>query len=311
MAELLRASVPKRIALVTELAQDLSEIEGDHGQLEQVVTNLLVNAVEAIGECTGQITLSTTTVELAQDDIERAFPGQDLTPARYVRLRMEDTGGGMSPETLRRIFEPFFSQKGMGRGLGLAAMRGVIRAHRGGVSVESELGKGTCFTIVFPVLESPVTQDQPQESSTRVSAGSTVLVVDDEFEVRDVVKDMLVARGLQVLTAEDGTRGVEVFRRHADSIDVVLLDMAMPGKSGDAVLQEMLAIRPDAKVIVSSGFIEESDAEQFGSAKPAGFLHKPFTTDALMERIGDVLERPLSFQGQTDARLRPKLTAED
>ena len=183
--------------------------------------------------------------------------------------------------------------------MGLAAMRGVVRAHRGGVSVDSQPGKGTRFTVVLPAMEQPVVEKDPLRPEPRLKAESTVLVVDDEFEVRDVVKDMLTARGLQVLTAEDGDRAIEVFKQHADSIDVVLLDMAMPGKSGDEVLQEIAAIRPDARVIVSSGFIEENTTSRFGPAKPAAFLHKPFTTDALMERIRGVLKERLPLNRQT------------
>ena len=291
MAEFMRAGVPKNIALLTELDPALPKIEGDNGQLQQVVTNLLVNAIEAIGDRAGRITIRTDAAQLTGAELERTYPEQGLKPGRHVRLCVEDNGRGMSAETLRRIFEPFFSEKGMGRGLGLAAMRGVVRAHQGGVGVESEPDRGTCFSVVFPVLEDPAAQEPVGRPKARLKAGSTILVIDDEFEVRDVVKDMLTARGLNVLTAEDGNRGVEVFRRNADSIDVVLLDLAMPGKSGDEVLQEILAVRPAAKVIVASGFIEERASEQFEAAKPAAFLHKPFTTDALIERIGGVLNR--------------------
>jgi two-component system cell cycle sensor histidine kinase/response regulator CckA len=302
MTEFMRAGVPKTITLVMALEPELPKIEGDHGQLQQVITNLLVNAIEAIGDQTGRITISTRLRRLGEADLERTFPGQDLIPGHYACLSVEDTGPGMSTETMRRIFEPFFSQKGVGRGLGLSAMRGVVRAHRGGISVDSEPGKGTRFTMVLPTMEPPVIKNSAQRPQPRLKPGSTVLVVDDEFEVRDVVKDMLAARGLRVLTAEDGDRAIEVFRQHTDSIDVVLLDMAMPGKSGDEVLQEIAAIRPDARVIVSSGFIEENTTSRFGPAKPAAFLHKPFTTDALMERIRGVLEEREDAFSPTGAR---------
>ncbi|MFQ5805276.1 MAG: PAS domain S-box protein [Phycisphaerae bacterium] len=290
MKEFMRAAVPKAITLDTKLAPELPIIQADGGQLQQVIASLLVNAVEAIGDATGRITLATERIQLSDADSKRAFPAQDLTPGQYVCLHVEDTGRGMSAETAQRIFEPFFSQKGVGRGLGLAAMRGVIRAHHGGVRVESELRGGTCFTIVFPALEQPVAASSGPQPQARLAAGSTVLVIDDEHEVRDVIKDMLTGRGLRVLTAKDGTRGIEVFKQQADTIDVVLLDMAMPGRSGEEVLQEILAVRPDAKVIVSSGFIEEGVSARFGDAKPAAFLHKPFTTDTLMESIGGVLQ---------------------
>ena len=293
MTEFMRAGVPKSITLLTKLEPELPRTDGDTGQLQQVITNLLVNAVEAIGDALGRITMSTESIRLHAEDIARAFPGQELTPGAYACLHVEDNGRGMSAETLQRIFEPFFSQKGAGRGLGLAAMRGIVRAHRGAIAVDSKPGQGTRFTVVFPALIQPAPKEHaPQpEPRTRFQTGATVLVVDDEYEVRDVVRDMLTARGLKVLTAEDGAHAVKTFKDHVDTIDVVLLDMAMPGKSGDVVLREILAIRPDAKVIVSSGFIEESVSSRFGDAKPAAFLYKPFTPDTLMDRIDGVLDQ--------------------
>jgi two-component system cell cycle sensor histidine kinase/response regulator CckA len=293
MTEFMRAGIPKSITLLTRLEPKLPRIDGDTGQLQQVITNLLVNAVEAIGDELGRITMSTESIRLHAENIAQVFPGQELTPGAYVCLDVEDNGRGMSAETLQRIFEPFFSQKGAGRGLGLAAMRGIVRAHRGAIAVDSKPGQGTRFTVVFPALIQPVPKEHTPrpEPRTRFQSGTTVLVVDDEYEVRDVVKDMLTARGLTVLTAEDGAHAVKIFNDHVDAIDVVLLDMAMPGKSGDEVLREILAIRPDAKVIVSSGFIEESLSSRFGEAKPAAFLYKPFTPDTLMERIDGVLDQ--------------------
>ena len=293
MLEFMRAGVPKSITLRTRLEPELPTINGDNGQLQQVITNLLVNAVEAIGDAPGQITMSTESTRLSAEEITQAFSGQELTPGTYACLRVEDTGRGMSAETLQRIFEPFFSQKGAGRGLGLAAMRGIVRAHHGGITVDSKPGQGTRFTVVLPTPKQPVARKPtpPPEAHTHFPAGATVLVVDDEYEVRDVIEDMLTARGFNVLTAEDGARAVQVFRERAEQIDVVLLDMAMPGKSGDEVLREIRASRPSAKGIVSRGFIEESISSQFGDAKPAAFLYKPFTPDTLMERINGVLDR--------------------
>lgn len=291
MLDFMRAGVPNSITLRTNLEPQLPAIDGDNGQLQQVLTNLLVNAAEAIGDAPGQITMSTESATLDARQLARYFPGQELTPGVYVRLHVEDTGRGMSAETLQRIFEPFFSRKGAGRGLGLSAMRGVIRAHLGGIAVDSQRGRGTRFTIALPAVGQPATHKPtpPAHGPVHCRKGTTVLVVDDEYEVRDVVKDVLTARGVNVLAAEDGSRAVEIFREHADRIDVVLLDLAMPGKSGDEVLREILAIRPDARVIVSSGFIEESVSSRFDDVKPAAFLSKPFAPDTLMERIGDVL----------------------
>ncbi len=311
MAEFMRAAIPKSISLQTCPDPQLPIIQADSGQLQQVIATLLVNAVEAIGDATGRITLATESLHLDHPEINRRFPAQNLSPGQYACLHVEDTGRGMSPDTLQRIFEPFFSNKGPGRGLGLSAMRGVVRAHRGAVSVQSELEKGTRFSLLFPTPststpqsptanrqsstpnpQSPTLNRQPSivNPQSPLPLASTVLVIDDEFEVRDVIKDMLASRGLRVLTAEDGTRGIQLFKLHAHTIDLVLLDVAMPGTTGDDVLRQILAIRPDAKVILASGFIQESLPNRFSHPKPAAFLHKPFTTNTLINTINTVLQ---------------------
>ncbi len=289
MTEFMRAAVPRTITLDVRLVPELPRIEADSGQLQQVITNLLVNAVEAIGDRTGRITVSTSLTFLSEEEIRRDFSGQNIEPGPYATLCVEDTGCGMAPETMKRIFEPFYSQKGPGRGLGLSAMHGVIRAQHGAVRVESELGKGSRFIVVFPALRQPAHADQPAEPDRHVHAGTTVLVIDDEDEVRDVIRDMLSYRGMRVLTAGEGEGGVELFRQHADEIDVVLLDMTMPGMSGGEVFERIIEIRPDTKVIISSGYSTESVSSRFGQRKPAGFVHKPFTADTLMQGISEVL----------------------
>ena len=290
MMDFMRAVVPKSVTLETRFEDDLPKIEADSGQLQQVITNLLINAIEAVGDRSGKICVATDFIQLLDEDVQMLFPGQELSAGRYVSLRVSDTGCGMSADTLQRIFEPFYSRKGAGRGLGLAAIRGIVRAHRGGITVESMIGEGARFTIVFPALYQPAPEAPPVKTQPQLHSGATVLVVDDETEVREVVRDMLSARGMEVLTAKDGYEALALFKNRAADIDVVLLDMAMPGMNGDEVLRHILEIQPDARVIVSSGFIEENIAAQFGAAKPAGFLYKPFTPDSLVERIGGVLD---------------------
>jgi len=289
MMEFMRAVVPKSITLQTKFEHNLPKVEVDTGQFQQVVTNLLINAIEAIGGKPGRISMTTDTVKLQGEDAGRLFSGQEMNPGRYVRLMVTDNGCGMTPETLQRIFEPFFSEKGAGRGLGLAAMRGIVRAHHGGIDVESTYGENTAFSVVFPAISDLAMLKPPPPATPQARKGAVILIVDDESEVRDVVKDMLTTRGMVVLTAKNGLEAIDIFQARADEIDVVLLDMAMPGMNGDEVLRHMFDIRPDARVIVSSGFIEENISAQFGDAQPAGFLYKPFTPDVLMERIGGVL----------------------
>jgi len=287
----MRAAVPRTIALAVEHAADLPPIEADHGQLHQVVTNLLVNAAEAIGDAPGSITVSADAVELSDHDLRHDYPGQRLSAGEFVRLRVSDTGCGMSPETLAQIFDPFFSVKGPGRGLGLAALHGIVRAHHGGVRVESEPGKGTCFTIVLPAARRAARLESEPAQAGGASTPARVLVIDDEEDVRDVARSILEQRGMQVLTAPDGRSGIETFRTHADQIDVVLLDMTMPGMRGGDVFREIRAIRPDAQVVVSSGYSEEDVMRRFLDSPPAGFVPKPYTLEALVQRISSVVRR--------------------
>lgn len=288
MTEFMRAAVPRSIALNIRTAPDLPPTEADAGQLQQVIANLLVNAVEAIGDRVGTITLSTHSATFDQAELSRRFRGHDMTPGPYVCLQVEDDGCGMTPETLARIFEPFYSIKGTGRGLGLAAMRGIVRAHRGGICVESQPGTGSRFLIALPALESSRPQPAPP-SRSHVRPGTVVLVIDDDLDVRDVVTDMLSARGLRALSAADGPRGIELFRQHHHEIDVVLLDMTMPSMSGGEVHAALRAIAPDVPVIVFSGYSEQSLPTRFGEARPLAFLQKPFTADTLMQCLADAL----------------------
>lgn len=289
VVDFMRPAFADGISFKVRLAPQLPVVSLDAGQLQQALTSLLANAGEAIGGRGGEITLSTELLELREEDIRGRFAGQSLMPGPYVAMHIEDTGCGMAPETLERIFEPFFSGKGVGRGLGLSAMHGIVRAHRGGVRVESELGKGTRFTLVLPLKATEMRPPARPAWEPERKANSRILVVDDEDEVRSVVRDMLSFHGLQVLTARDGHGGLELFRREADSIDLVLLDLTMPGKSGMEVYREILSIRPEMRVVVMSGYSIEPQPDRFGGAAPAAFLQKPFVMNTLMETVSQAL----------------------
>ncbi len=291
MTEFMRAAVPPNIELSLELHPELPPVELDTGQLQQIVTNLLVNAVEAIGSKAGHIRIATEPLRLTEDDIHNDYPGQNLAAGRFVALIVQDDGCGMEPEIIDRIFEPFFSRKGPGRGLGLSAMHGLIRALHGGIRVESRPGQGARFTVIFPACAvapaGPAPADDQPEDAQQPHA--TVLVIDDDDEVRNVIHDMLSYRGMRVLTARHGSQGVELFDRHAREIDVVLLDMTMPDMSGSEVFDRIIEIRPDAKVIIATGYSTTNIASRFGKHRPVGFIHKPFTADTLTDSINQVL----------------------
>jgi CheY-like chemotaxis protein len=252
--------------------------------------NLITNASEAIGDQSGVITLSTG---------ERAFDAQDLRhsrienvpPAgRFVVLEVSDTGCGMEEATQQRLFEPFFSTKATGRGLGMSAILGIVRGHGGALFVESGINRGTTIRILFPVLEGP--RAERAGSSGAIAHGGaapamsgTVLVVDDEDIVRKVCKGMVESLGMRVLTASDGREAVEVFRQNADGICCVLLDLTMPNMDGMAAFRELVRIRPGVKVVLSSGYTEQDSTRRLTGQGLAGFIQKPYSLSKLREAL--------------------------
>jgi PAS domain S-box-containing protein len=289
IADLMRAALPKTVNLQLELANDLPMIQADGSQLQQVIMNLLLNAAEAIGHQPGTVVARTELRPRLANELDAAFIGHPLTPGQYVCLEVADTGCGMSTDTLARIFDPFFSTKAKGRGLGLSALLGIVRSHHGAVRVTSTVGRGTTFTILFPPAVGTIRRPVSRLQCTTLPVSSTVLVVDDEEDIREVVQTILESRGARVLTASDGVSGIELFRRHADEINVVLLDMTMPGMGGETVLQRILDIRPDARVILSSGYSEQEALAHLDGHRMAGFVPKPYTAQALIDSIGSAL----------------------
>lgn len=292
LGEFLRAALPRTVQLHLELADGLPDIHADAGQIQQVVMNLLLNAAEAIGDRPGNVRLITSQTRLNEPVPAQPVDGHALSPGDYVSLRVQDDGCGMSAETQSRIFDPFFTTKFTGRGLGLAAILGIVRGHRGAIQVESRPGAGTTFTVLLPAVAARVQPAPPApDAPSRIPNGATVLVIDDDADIREVVESVLESRGARVLSAPDGRTGVEIFRRNAKDIDVVLLDMTMPGMRGDEVFHSLRHIREDACVILSSGYAEQEAVSRFVGAHPAGFVQKPYTIDRLVESIGAAMRR--------------------
>jgi CheY-like chemotaxis protein len=266
-------------------------VDADVGQLQQVLMNLVINAAEAIGERGGTVTVATGTRSVAGSDrsLWRAS-GQPLAPGRYVSLEVRDDGPGMDAETVERVFEPFFTTKFTGRGLGLAAVLGVVRGHRGAVSVQSAPGEGTVFRILLaPSAQSASPgAEKPAEASR---GGLTVLLIDDEEVVREMVGEVLEQEGASVLRAEDGAKGVAVFRERHAGIDAVLLDLSMPGLTGEETFGRLREIDPGVPVILSSGYDRDEAKGRFGAGSPAGFIQKPYRPEQLMAEIGRCLRR--------------------
>lgn len=269
---LLRSSVPKEIELTIDLAYPLPAMEGDPTQLQQLVMNLVINGAEAIGEhCSGRICIRT------------------LAESRNVVLTVSDSGSGMTTEVASRIFEPFFTTKFTGRGLGLAAVHGIVRSHHGSIQLKSAVGAGTTFQVTFPALPSEIPANDETAKPGRSALGrGTILVVDDELVVRKVAQTALERRGYRVLAAPGCDEAVLIMEKQGKDVDVVLLDWAMPGKNGEETLSMLNQIRPGLPVVLSSGYNQSEVAQYFPVL--AGFIQKPYTVDQLTEVIRKAMD---------------------
>jgi PAS domain S-box-containing protein len=274
---LLLASGPlKSLTVRTHLGPDLPRFDADTAQLQQVVQNLLINAAEAIGDRGGAISVTTRMRHLGPADLRKVRFGAELRSGPYVELEITDTGRGMDGATCERMFEPFFTTKFVGRGLGLAAVLGVIREHGGGISVTSAVNQGTTFTIFLPYVPSGKPVHSARSTHTSWHRQGTVLVVDDEANVRSAVAQLLDHLGLNVLSAHDGMHALEVFRSHPHVIDCVLLDLTMPGMSGTDLARALRKIQPTLPIVLMSGYSLEDMARSIQAATQMQFLPKPF-----------------------------------
>jgi len=287
--ELARPSIPKKVALRLELAEGLPPIEADRGQVQQILMNLAINAAEAIGGEEGQVTVKTRTEVVDRQYAIRHPEAADLQPGRYVVLEVRDTGSGMNDAVKSRIFDPFFSTKFTGRGLGLAAVAGIVRGHGGAIVVTSAPGRGSTFEVLFPPAKNSVGPRQSLAQKAALQGAGVVLVVDDEPVVREMTKKTLERYGYTVLVADGGLAAIDILKRHPGKIDLALLDLSMPGMSGEETLPELKKIRPDVKVLVSSGYSEAEAMKLFSGQPVEGFLQKPYTTAVLAAKLKGVL----------------------
>ncbi|MDQ7010231.1 MAG: response regulator [Mariprofundaceae bacterium] len=289
MLGLLRASISKHAELHCRLDRHIRAIDADEAQMQQVLMNLVINASEAIGEEHGLITITTKQKHVGRRELEQAYLDEDLPEGDYVVFEVSDTGCGMDAETREKIFDPFFTTKFTGRGLGMSAIMGIVRGHKGAISVFSEPGGGTTFRMLFPCSQGEVSDVAMERTIPDWRGMGTVLVVDDEQAIRRVAARMLERMGYQVIEAADGEEGVAVYRQYKNQIALVLLDMSMPNMDGRECFQELLRINPDVKVILSSGYNEQEATQSFAGTELAGFVQKPHTLKALRGKVREVL----------------------
>ena len=283
---LIEASIPKNVDVRLTLAERLPTIEADASQIQQIVMNLAINAAEAIGPEGGRVAVSTSIESVNEGTVADFGVGATLMPGPYVKLTVADNGSGMDAETQSKIFDPLFTTKFTGRGLGLAAVAGIVRGHRGAIKVESAPGKGACFQVWFPAAPLPSAAPAPP---LEFPGAGKVLVVDDEEIVRRIARTALERAGYTVLLAADGREAVEVFRREAGEIRLVSLDMTMPGRSGEETFRQLREIRRDVPVLVSSGYTEVEVLERFGDSID-GYLHKPYGITDLARAVHAALK---------------------
>ncbi|MDD3580957.1 MAG: PAS domain S-box protein [Desulfobacca sp.] len=288
---LLDRTIPRMIDIELQLAADLQTINADANQIEQVLLNLGVNARDAMPEG-GRLILATENVTLDEQFCQTHL---GCRPGNYVLLSVTDTGCGMTPEILGRIFEPFFTTKGVGQGtgLGLPMVYGIVKSHEGYIWCDSAPGLGTIFKIYLPALpETGQVLEIPEKAAAPPQAGTEKILVVDDYEIlRDLNQRMLGRFGYQVITAGSGEAALEIYRHQPQSIDLVILDLSMPGMGGKKCLEELFRLNPQARVLITSGLADATVAEQALQAGARGFIGKPYNLKKLLKKVREVLDQ--------------------
>lgn len=287
MLHMLEVSISKKALLRLHLHTPLPSVEADATQIRQIIMNLVINASEAIGDKSGVIAITTGCMDCDHNYLKDVWLDENLSDGLYVYLEIVDTGCGMDRETMSKIFDPFFTTKFTGRGLGMAAVLGIVRGHKGAIKVHSEPRKGTTFKVLLPASNKPDEIFSHDSHADNWKGNGTVLLVDDEETVRGIGKEMLQELGFTTITANNGREAVELFKNTQD-ISFVILDLTMPHMDGEQCFRELRHLNPTVKVIMSSGYNEQEVTEKFVGKGLAGFVQKPYTLTALKKAIQQI-----------------------
>ncbi len=282
---LLQLSISKKASLKYNLDRNLPAVMADATQVRQIIMNLVINASEALGDKNGMITVTTGVMYVDRDYLKEDYLSPDTEEGNYVFMEVSDNGCGMDKETCARIFDPFFTTKFTGRGLGLAAVLGIVRGHKGALKVYSEPGHGTTFKLFLPCADGPAESPEARPDALSWRGGGVAMVVDDEETVRTVVAGMLENFGFKVVQARDGIEALAQFADISDRIRLVMTDLTMPRLDGSETLRELRRIKSDVKVIMMSGFNECDTMSRFAGKENIGFIQKPFSAEKLLEKL--------------------------
>jgi CheY-like chemotaxis protein len=289
ISALLHTVVSKQARIEQQLDPAVPDVMADPAQVTQIVMNLLTNASDALDDQPGVITVRTRVAALTKADLHGLYLGADLPPGRYVCLEVADSGHGMSAETLARMFDPFFTTKFTGRGLGLAAVLGIVRSHRGALGVESAEGRGTSFRVHLPVAEAAAADTAPSETAGERAAGGLVLVVDDEAAVRMVARRFLERWGYEVAEAADGLEAVRAAEELGDRLRLAVVDLTMPRQDGVATLRALRERLAGLPIVLMSGYTEQAAGDEVDGARHVRFVQKPFTAGQLRRVVEEAL----------------------
>ena len=289
---MLKEMLPQNAVINTEFLEKTPMIEGDASQLQQVIMNLIINASESIGTEQGEVKISLTKLEVIADKSIEDYNGQLIPAGEYICLEVIDNGCGMNKETLEKIFEPFYTTKFTGRGLGMSAVLGIIKSHAGALQLFSQLGQGTTFKVYLPALINELNGDENESSSTHSvswEGSGTLLLVEDDENVRSLAKEFLEILGYTILEAVNGKEALEMYKNNSAEINLVFTDMGMPVMDGYELFEKLKKIKPELPIVVSSGFGDTEISTKLERDNVAGIVSKPYSLDKLREVMKGVL----------------------